>query len=138
VEKILSAGAAGTGDWLPLGCIIFSQFYDSALWLGQHLSRRMPDEKIAVYASMAKSGIIEKGNRPLVGGSGGGRPDMAQAGGIGSGKPGAGPRQTAGNALSRFRGPHPCGKASCQGFEEKRQRIDPLIRPLLPFKIFLL
>jgi SNF2 family DNA or RNA helicase len=44
-----------------LGCIIFSQFYDSVLWLGRHLSGRMPTEKIAIYAGAAKSGIIEKG-----------------------------------------------------------------------------
>jgi hypothetical protein len=61
VESILSMGTAGTGGWLSLGCIIFSQFYDSVLWLGQHLSRRMPEERVAIYANIAKSGIIEKG-----------------------------------------------------------------------------
>ncbi|MDP3028003.1 MAG: helicase-related protein, partial [Deltaproteobacteria bacterium] len=61
VETILSEGASVNGSWLPLGCIIFSQFYDSVLWLGRHLSKRMPDEKIGVYASAPKSGIIENG-----------------------------------------------------------------------------
>ncbi|MBU0646722.1 DEAD/DEAH box helicase family protein, partial [Patescibacteria group bacterium] len=61
VETILSNGALLNGGWLPLGCIIFSQYYDSVLWLGRHLSGRMPTEKIAIYAGAAKSGIIEKG-----------------------------------------------------------------------------
>jgi len=61
VESILSTGVPGTEGWLALGCIIFSQFYDSVLWLGQRLSRRMPDEQIAIYANTAKSGILEKG-----------------------------------------------------------------------------
>ena len=61
VEIILSTGAVGMGGWLSLGCIIFSQYYDSVLWLGHHLSEGMPDEKIAIYAGAAKSGIIEKG-----------------------------------------------------------------------------
>ncbi|MBU4121756.1 MAG: SWF/SNF helicase family protein, partial [Proteobacteria bacterium] len=35
--------------------------YDSVLWLGLHLSKCMPDEKIGVYANATKSGIIENG-----------------------------------------------------------------------------
>ena len=60
VERILTTNDTVAGGWLSLGCIIFSQFYDSVLWLGRQLSARMPDEKIAVYAGAAKSGIIEK------------------------------------------------------------------------------
>ncbi|MBP9649536.1 MAG: hypothetical protein KBE00_01850, partial [Syntrophaceae bacterium] len=47
--------------WRELGCIIFSQFYDSVLWLGILLSKRLPHEKIGIYASVKKSGIIENG-----------------------------------------------------------------------------
>jgi len=61
VERILTTNDTVAGGWLSLGCIIFSQFYDSVLWLGRQLSGRMPDERIAVYAGAAKSGIIEKG-----------------------------------------------------------------------------
>jgi ERCC4-related helicase len=61
VETILSNGALLDGGWLPLGCIIFSQYYDSVPWLGRHLSGRMATEKIAIYVGAAKSGIIEKG-----------------------------------------------------------------------------
>jgi hypothetical protein len=60
VERILTTNDTVAGGWLSLGCIIFSQFYDSVLWLGRQLSGRMPDERIAVYAGAAKSGIIEK------------------------------------------------------------------------------
>ncbi len=60
VERVLTTNDTVAGGWLSLGCIIFSQFYDSVLWLGRQLSARMPDEKIAVYAGAAKSGIIEK------------------------------------------------------------------------------
>lgn len=61
VESILLAGAAITGGWLTQGCIIFSQYYDSVLWLGKRLSERLPTEIIAIYAGTTKSGIIEKG-----------------------------------------------------------------------------
>jgi len=61
VERLLTTNDIIAGGWLSLGCIIFSQYYDSVLWLGLHLSKRMPDEKIGVYANATKSGIIEKG-----------------------------------------------------------------------------
>ncbi len=61
VERILTSNDIVAGGWLSLGCIVFSQFYDSVLWLGRQLSGRMPDEQIAVYAAAAKSGLIEKG-----------------------------------------------------------------------------
>jgi len=61
VERILTTNDTVSGGWLSLGCIIFSQFYDSVLWLGLNLSKRMPHENIGVYANATKSGIIEKG-----------------------------------------------------------------------------
>jgi len=61
VERILTANDIIAGGWLYMGCIIFSQYYDSVLWLGLHLSKRIPDEMIGVYASVTKLGIIEKG-----------------------------------------------------------------------------
>jgi hypothetical protein len=61
VEKILSNGALGTVDWLSIGCIVFSQYYDSVLWLGQKLSKRLPTETIGIYARVSGSGIIRDG-----------------------------------------------------------------------------
>jgi len=61
VETILSSGVPVTGGWLYLGCIIFSQYYDSVFWLGQRLSQRLPGETIAIYANVSGSGIIQNG-----------------------------------------------------------------------------
>jgi len=61
VERILTTNQVIAGGWLPRGCIIFSQFYDSVFWLGILLSKRLPHEKIGIYASVKKSGVIENG-----------------------------------------------------------------------------
>ena len=61
VENLLDSGVHNTGSWLSLGCIVFSQYYDSVLWLGYKLSRRYPAETIGIYANMASSGIIHGG-----------------------------------------------------------------------------
>lgn len=48
--------------WLELGCIIFSQYYDSVMWLAMQLSAEdLGDEKIGIYSGEARSGIIEQG-----------------------------------------------------------------------------
>lgn len=47
--------------WLGLGCIIFSQFYDTAYWVAQGLTARLTDERIAIYAGAGKSGIFLAG-----------------------------------------------------------------------------
>jgi hypothetical protein len=49
-------------NWLALGCIIFSQYFDSAWWLAEALSRdHLPDEPIGLYAGGANSGILVRG-----------------------------------------------------------------------------
>jgi len=62
VERILSRGTSGTTDWLSIGCIVFSQYYDSVLWLGEKLSRRLQGETIGIYARVSGSGIIQDGH----------------------------------------------------------------------------
>ena len=48
--------------WLEVGCIIFSQYYDSVWWLASKLSgEHLPEEKIAIYAGASRSGIMENG-----------------------------------------------------------------------------
>ena len=47
--------------WKDRGCIIFSQFYDSILWLAENLSQNLPNEKFGIYAGGDKSGIMEGG-----------------------------------------------------------------------------
>lgn len=46
-------------NWLAQGCIIFSQYFDSAWWLAEALSRdHLPEEPIGLYAGGANSGIL--------------------------------------------------------------------------------
>jgi len=48
--------------WLKLGCIVFSQYYDSISWLAENLSQEIPEEKIGIYAGMQRSGIMLNGD----------------------------------------------------------------------------
>ncbi|HZC05899.1 MAG TPA: phospholipase D-like domain-containing anti-phage protein [Ktedonobacterales bacterium] len=61
VERIILSGVAGTARWLDRGCIIFSQYYDSARWVAQRLSERLPDEPVGLYANVAGSGLYRGG-----------------------------------------------------------------------------
>jgi len=47
--------------WLEMGCIIFSQYFDSVRWLGYQLSSELPSEKIGIYAGGEKSGLLSAG-----------------------------------------------------------------------------
>ena len=47
--------------WLAHGCIVFSQFYDSAWWLANQLSAALPDEPIGLYAGAGRSGVMRRG-----------------------------------------------------------------------------
>jgi hypothetical protein len=44
--------------WLEHGCIIFSQYYDTAFYLGSELAKALPGEPIGVYAGKGKSGLF--------------------------------------------------------------------------------
>lgn len=44
--------------WLEHGCIIFSQYYDTALFIAHELGKLFPDEAIGIYAGTGKSGLI--------------------------------------------------------------------------------
>lgn len=45
-------------NWIGRGCIIFSQYYDSAYWVAENLSKDLLNEKIGLYAGGDKSGIF--------------------------------------------------------------------------------
>ncbi|HIK19537.1 MAG TPA: DEAD/DEAH box helicase [Synechococcus sp. M44_DOE_062] len=47
--------------WLDLGCIIFSQYFDTAHWVADNLSQRLPQESVALYAGAQKSGLFFAG-----------------------------------------------------------------------------
>ena len=49
-------------NWFDQGCIIFSQYFDSAWWLAESLSREhFREEPIGLYAGGANSGILVGG-----------------------------------------------------------------------------
>jgi superfamily II DNA or RNA helicase len=47
--------------WLEHGCILFSQYYDTALWVGREIAKVLGDEVVAVYAGAGKSGLYKAG-----------------------------------------------------------------------------
>lgn len=47
--------------WLEHGCIIFSQYYDTAYWIAEQLAEALSGEPVAVYAGTGKSGLF-RGN----------------------------------------------------------------------------
>ncbi|HEY9767261.1 MAG TPA: hypothetical protein V6C71_01990 [Coleofasciculaceae cyanobacterium] len=47
--------------WLERGCIIFSQYYDSVMWLASQLSSEdLPEERIGIYSGESRSGIMHQ------------------------------------------------------------------------------
>ena len=47
--------------WLGLGCIVFSQYYDTANWIAQKLADKLPGERIALYSGADRSGFFHQG-----------------------------------------------------------------------------
>lgn len=47
--------------WLEHGCIVFSQYYDTAHWIAERLAERDPDQRIGLYAGAGKSRIFHAG-----------------------------------------------------------------------------
>ena len=52
-----------TGPWLDRGCILFSQYYDTAFWIGQKLAAHplAASQTIGLYAGAGRSLIWENG-----------------------------------------------------------------------------
>jgi superfamily II DNA or RNA helicase len=44
--------------WIEHGCILFSQYYDTAFWVARELAKLFKDDVIAVYAGLGKSGLL--------------------------------------------------------------------------------
>ncbi|PDZ44410.1 phospholipase D-like domain-containing anti-phage protein [Bacillus wiedmannii] len=44
--------------WIEHGCIIFSQYYDTAEWIAKELAKSFKGEVVAVYAGVGKSGLF--------------------------------------------------------------------------------
>lgn len=47
--------------WLALGCIIFSQYYDTARWVADALAAEHPGETIGLYAGADRSRLYRDG-----------------------------------------------------------------------------
>jgi hypothetical protein len=52
-----------TRSWLDLGCILFSQYYDTVRWIGDELARRaeFSGMEIGLYAGSNRSGVWREG-----------------------------------------------------------------------------
>ena len=48
--------------WLEQGCIIFSQYYDTARWLAEALAGHFQDEAIGLYAGAGRSRLYQQGD----------------------------------------------------------------------------
>jgi superfamily II DNA or RNA helicase len=44
--------------WLDYGCIIFSQYYDTARWVAEGLAAKLPTEPIGLYAGAGRSRML--------------------------------------------------------------------------------
>jgi Helicase conserved C-terminal domain/SNF2-related domain len=56
----------GERGWLDKGCIVFSQYYDTAAWVARGLSARFSGETIGLYAGADKSRVILGGGERTV------------------------------------------------------------------------
>ena len=58
VRYFLTEHKTENKTWLEHGCIVFSQYYDTAYWVASELAQILPDEPIAVYAGVGKSRLF--------------------------------------------------------------------------------
>ncbi len=49
-------------NWLEMGVIVFSQYYDTARWVAEQLAQRYPDEAIGLYAGAGRSRLFQRGD----------------------------------------------------------------------------
>ncbi len=63
VGYLLGTRSDVEGRWLDLGCILFSQYYDTVRWVGDELSKRaeFSGMEIGLYAGSNRSGIWREG-----------------------------------------------------------------------------
>jgi superfamily II DNA or RNA helicase/DNA-binding Lrp family transcriptional regulator len=61
VRYFLTSHRVDGKTWLEHGCILFSQYYDTARWVAEQLAKNLPTEVLAVYAGVGKSGLLRDG-----------------------------------------------------------------------------
>ena len=59
VQYFLTEHRTEGKTWLEHGCIVFSQYYDTAYSVGAELARLLPGDPVGVYAGAGKSGIFK-------------------------------------------------------------------------------
>jgi hypothetical protein len=59
VDYFLTQHRTEGKTWLEHGCIIFSQYYDTAYFIGSELAKRLPQEPIGIYAGAGGSGLFQ-------------------------------------------------------------------------------
>jgi len=58
VRHFLTEHRTDEKTWLEHGCIVFSQYYDTAYSLAAELARALPNEPVGVYAGSGRSGLF--------------------------------------------------------------------------------
>lgn len=61
ILKLLNTGVSNAGRWFDRGCILFSQYYDTAEWVASKLSQHYHDLPVGLYAGSGKSAIYRDG-----------------------------------------------------------------------------
>ena len=62
VKELLDSGTpSDPSPWSELGCILFSQYYDTVQYMAKRYSDEHPNQEIGVYAGGDKSGIYVNG-----------------------------------------------------------------------------
>lgn len=61
VEYFLDEHRTSSRSWREMGCIVFSQYYETAAWMAQALSRGTPAQVVALYAGTGRSRLIVGG-----------------------------------------------------------------------------
>ena len=63
LHYLVGTHPSGTRPWLDLGCILFSQYYDTVRWVGDELARRpeLSQMDIGLYAGSNRSGFWREG-----------------------------------------------------------------------------
>jgi hypothetical protein len=63
ISYLLGTGTGASLRWLDLGCILFSQYYDTVRWVGDELARRpeFAGMDIGLYAGSSRSGFWREG-----------------------------------------------------------------------------
>lgn len=63
IDYLLGTHPRATRDWLGLGCILFSQYYDTVRWIGNEMAKRaeFAGMDIGLYAGSNRSGFWRNG-----------------------------------------------------------------------------